>query len=66
MLTRTYSTTVVSSLFFQNTFNYNPADAERCILDKLDIESKSGSVNTTARCVSYYVEREWSLHAASN
>jgi hypothetical protein len=55
-------TKVASFLFFQNTFNYNPAEAERCILDKLDTESKSGSVNTTARQVSYYLERESGCH----
>jgi hypothetical protein len=57
VLTWTYCTTVVSFLFFQNTFKYNPADAERCILDKLDIESKSGSANTIARCLILPAER---------
>jgi len=66
MLTWTYSTIAVSFLFVQNTFNYNPADAERFIVDKLDIESKSWSFNMTARYVSYYLDREWSLRAASN
>lgn len=51
------SMTVASLPFVQNTFNYTPVDAERCILDKLDIPSKFGSVNTTAGSDSYYLER---------
>jgi len=51
--------TIVASFFFvQINFNYNPADAERCIRDKLDTESKSGSVNMTARCLILRGERE--------